>query len=200
MRRLLLPVLLVLLAAAPARAENAEQVAAALRGAPVYQAPGLDLVEVGTLSSELADSDPRVYLAVLPASAAANAAQARQRAIDIGTVLDMSDSVVLVITANHHFGSGQGDGAAARGVDSGDALRKEVADLASFTKGDLTLLVTSFAQRVANQAATPQPGVSNDGSPVDTGGGGGTGWLLAGLAVAVGGGGAALAVRARRRH
>lgn len=196
MKRLLLAVLLVLLAASPARAESAAQVAAALRSSPVYQSAGLDLVDVGTLTSELAGGDPQVYVAVLPASAAASPADAQKRAVEIGDALAATGAVVLVITANRHFGSGQGTAAAARGVDAGEALKKEVEHLKSFTKDDLTLLVTSFAERIANQAST---GVRDDGTPVDTGGGSGTVWLVVGLLVVVGAA-TALAVRSVRRR
>lgn len=199
MKRLLLAVVLVVLAAAPARAESAEEVAAALRGAPVYQASGLGLVDVGTLTAELADGDPQVYVAVLPASAAGNGAQARQRAIDIGKALAVSDSVVLVITANRHFGTGQGTAAAARGVDSRAALSSELAGLEGFTKDELTAFALSFAERVTNQAGTPQPGVSNDGGAIDTVGGGGGAWLVGGVLLA-GAGVAAVAVRSSRRR
>lgn len=199
MKRLLLAVVLVALAASPARAENAEEVAAALRGAPVYQASGLGLVDVATLTAELADGDPQVYVAVLPASAAGSAAQARQRAIDIGRALAVSDSVVLVITANRHFGTGQGSAASARGVDSRAALRAELQDLQGFTKDALTALALSFAERVTNQAGTPAPGVSNDGGAIDPVGGSGGAWLVGGVLVA-GAGVAAVAVRSSRRR
>jgi hypothetical protein len=192
-----LPLALVLLVlAVPARADTSAQVAAALRASPVYQSTGLDLVDVATLTSELAGTDPQVYVAVLPASAAASPADARKRAVEIGDALASSSAVVLVITENRHFGSGQGGAAAARGVDSGEALKKEVEGLRAFTKADLTLLVTSFAERVANQTAS---GAVADGSPVDTGGGSGTAWLVVGLLVT---GAAALlvAVRAGRRR
>jgi hypothetical protein len=179
MTRLWLAALLVLLAV-PAQAEDAAQVAAALRASAVYQAPGLDLVDAPTLVSELAATDPRVYVAVLPASAAATPADAKQRAVEIGDALGDTGAVVLVITANRHFGSAQGSAAVARGVDSGEALKKAVQGLGSFTSSDLTVLVTSFAEGVANQVAT---GVRDDGKPVDTGGGAGSGWLLVGLLV-----------------
>lgn len=196
MKRLLVALVLVLLAAAPARADSPAQVAAALRSSPVYESAGLDLLDVAALTSELAGGDPQVYVAVLPASVAASPADAQKRAVEIGDALAASGGVVLVITENRHFGSGQGTAAAARGVDAGEALKKEVERLKSFSKSDLTLLVTSFAERVANQAST---GASDDGTPVDTGGGGGTAWLLVGLVVVVTGG-TALVVRSVRRR
>lgn len=200
MKRLVLAALVLLLAVSPARADDATQVAAALRSSPVYQAAGLDLVDVGPLTSELSNSDPQVYVAVLTASAASSGAQARERAIEIGKALDVSDSVVLVITANKYFGTGQGSGAAARGVNSRDALARELKNLEGFTKDNLTVFVTSFVERVQNQASTPDPGVSNDGSPVDTGGGSGAAWLLGGSVVVIGGIATAAVVSSRRRR
>lgn len=195
MKRLVVTVVLVLLSAVPARADTAAQVAASLRASPVYQASGLDLLDVGTLTSELAGTDPSVYVAVLPASAAASPNDAQKRAVEIGDALHVSSAVVLVITENRRFGSAQGSATAARGVESGEALKKEVEALKSFTKTELTVLVTSFAERIVNQAAT---GRVEDDSPVDTGSGSGTAWLLGGLLVGVVAA-TAIAVRRRRR-
>jgi hypothetical protein len=182
-RGLLLGLGLVLLAAGPARAADAAEVAAALQVSPVYQAPGLDLVDVPTIASEVASTDPQVYVVVLPASAATTPAQAKDLAVAIGTALKRSNDVVLVITANGKFGTGQGDVAKAHGVDSAAALTAELKDLHSLTKDDLTAFVLSFTQRVATQVATPAPGVQNGDAPVITGGGGGTGWLVGGSVV-----------------
>jgi hypothetical protein len=201
MRRLLLAFLLVLLASSPARAENAQQVAAALRTSPVYQAAGLDLVDVGALTSELSGTSPRVVVAVLGASAASTAEQAGERAIEIGNALGQSNTVVLVITANKHLGAATGPVARAHGVDALAALNAEhdQSQGMAFDKATLTAFATSFAERVANQASTPQQGVSNDGSPIDTGGGSGGFWLVALLAVVVLGG-VGLAVRSSRHR
>lgn len=202
MKRLVLAVLLLLLAASPARADDASQVAAALRSTPIYQASGLDLVDVATLTAELSGSDPRVVVAVLEASAASSAEQAHQRAIDIGRSLAQSDTVVLVVTANKHVGSAQGSGAAARGADAKEALESELEDFRDkpFDKDNVTAFVTSFAERIKNQAGTPEPGVSNDGGQVETGGGGGAGWLLGGSVLVIGGIAAAAVVSSRRRR
>jgi hypothetical protein len=191
MKRLLLALLVVLAVASPARAENAQQVAAALRSSPVYQSQGLDLVDVGALAAELEGTDPQVDVAVLPASAAATDAEARSRAVDIGRALGDSDAVVLVITANRHLGAGNGSAAAARGVNARTALSKERAELAGFDKDGLTAFVLAFAERVADQAEDPAaPG--NDGS-------GNGAWLLGGLVVLVAGGTTAAVVASRRR-
>jgi hypothetical protein len=108
MKRLLVGLLLVLLAARPAAADTPAQIAAALHSSPVYQAAGLDLVDVGTLTSELARTSPQVYVAVLPASAASSNADAGRRAVEIARELGESDAVVLVITASSRAGAGQG--------------------------------------------------------------------------------------------
>ena len=66
MRRAVLLVPLFLLPfTGTAKAETAEQVAAALRTSPVFQSKGLDLVDVATLTAELQGSDPKLDLAVL---------------------------------------------------------------------------------------------------------------------------------------
>jgi hypothetical protein len=202
MRRVLLALLLLLLAASPARAESATEVAAALRTSPVYQAAGLDLVDVGTLTSELSGTSPRVVVAVLDASAADSADQATERARQIGDALGQGGSVVLVVTANRHLGAAQGPLATAHGVNAGAALEAEAQGTRGkpFDKDTLTAFVTAFAERVANQASNPQQGVSNDGSPVDTGGGGASGVLVVLLVAVLVLGGVGLAVRAARRR
>jgi hypothetical protein len=199
MRRLLLALGVLLVAAVPAQAEDPAELATALRAAPVYQAPGLDLVDVATLTSELADTNPRLYVAVLPATAASAPAQAKELAVAIGTALAESDDVVLVITANGKFGTGQGDVAKAHGVDSAKALTEELKSLHTLTKDTLTAFVLSFAERVANQVATTAtPGVQFGDVPVVTGGGSGTGWLVGGSVVVLLGLAAAAIVLPRR--
>jgi hypothetical protein len=202
MKRLLVALLLLLLAASPARADSVEQVATALRSSPVYQASGLDLVDVGALTAELSGTSPRVVVAVLDASAASSKEQAEERANQIGGALGQAGTVVLVVTANRHLGASQGPVARAHGVDAGAALRAEAAETRGqpFDKDTLTALVTGFAERVANQASNPQQGVSNDGSPVDTGGGGASGALVVVLVLVLVLGGVGLAVRAAKRR
>ena len=197
MRRGLVAAALLLLAV-PARADQAQQIAAALRTSPVYEAPGLDLVDVAALTSELTGTDPKVYVAVLPASAATTPGQAKDLAIAVGQALAESDDVVRVVTANGRFGAGQGDVARAHGVDTVKALEEELTTLRSLDKDALTAFVLSFSERVANQVATPAPGVQNGDAPVDTGGGSGTGWLVGGSVVALVGLGVAAVVVPRR--
>ncbi len=196
MKRLLLALVLVLLAATPARAEDAVQVAAALRAAPVYQAPGLELVNVATLTGELAGSDPPVVVAVLNASEASSGDEAHQRAREISAALGDDAAVVLVITANKHAGTTEGSAARDRGVRSGKALAAELQAFKGkdFSADDLTVFVTSFAQRVANQSGK----AAADGGAPDSGGGSG-GWLLGGLLLA-GGAGVGYAVRSSRQR
>jgi uncharacterized membrane protein YgcG len=195
MKRLLLVAALLLLSATPAHAENAQQVAEALRSSPVYQSAGVDLVDVATLTNELANTDPQVYVAVLPASAADSGSAARERAVEIGRALGRSDDVVLVITANGRFGTGEGSEAAARGVRSGKALQEELKALHGHDKDALTAFVTSFAERITNQASRPVAGAP----PVDTGGGSHGSGLL-GVLVLLGGGAAVAAVVSSRRR
>ncbi len=184
MRRLLLPFLALLLVgtATAARADDVSDAATALRRGPVYEAPGLDVVDVATLRSELAGREPRVLVAVLPASAADSDAAARQRAIEIGTRVGDPESVVLVITANQRVGTALGHAAAERGVDAQAALRAELASagLQGFTKDGLTSFVTSFTERVVNQASSRAAGGSDGGSSSSSksGGGGGRFFLL----------------------
>lgn len=196
MKRLLLLVALLLVAVpGAARAENAEQVAAALRTSPVFQQGGVDLVDVAGLKAELDGTDPQIYLAVLSASAASSDVQARSRAVDIGKALGDSDAVVLVITENEHFGAGAGAAAADRGVDARQALSAARKDVSGFSKDDLTALVTSFAERVAQQASGQAGGDSSGG-----GSSGGTNlvpWLVGGALVA---GAGAYVVRGSRKR
>ena len=106
---------------------------------------------------------------------------------------------MLVITANKHVGTAHGSRAGNRGVDSGDALADELKSFGTkaLTKDTLTTFVTSFAERVIGQASSSA--VNTDGSPVDTGGGSGTAWLVgASLVVAAGVVVAFLVVRQRR--
>ena len=211
MKRLLVLIALLLVALpGTAYAENASQVAAALRSSPVYQSRGLDLVDVAKLQSELNGSDPQVDVAVLVSGAASSGEQARQRAVEIGRALGDTNAVVLVITASKHLGAGAGNGAASRGVDANAALKAELADFSgkAFSKDNLTAFVTSFKQRVAEQASGAPVGSGSGGQGGQVAVGGGSSksssshaglYLLGGLA-AIGGGGAAIAVRSSRRR
>jgi hypothetical protein len=187
MRRLLPVLLLLLLGAVPALADDAGKVALALRTSPVYQAPGLNLVDVAALSTELSGRTPRIVVAVLPAGVASSDDQAQSSAIDIGAALGDPDSVVLVITMNRHLGVGEGHAAAARHVDARAALAAERGVLSAFTKDNLTAFVASFAERVQNQASTDRTTKTSSSSHLAR-------WLLGGLvllAVASAGGVAA---------
>lgn len=206
MKRLLVLLVLVLLAVpGTARAEDASQVAAALRSSPVYQSPGLDLVDVAALTSELSGSNPKVDVAVLPAAAASTAGQARQLAIDIGKALGDTDAVVLVVTASQHLGAGAGSGAVSRGVDAQTALAEELAGIKGqpFNKETLTAFAIAFKERVAQQASA-DPTSSGGGTSPQQGTGSDQGsrtgaYLLGGL-VLIGGGATALAVRSSRNR
>ena len=197
MRRVLLPLLLLLLApTGTAYAESADQVASALRNSPVYQSSGLDLVDVPTLASELSGTDPQVYVAVLPASAASSAKQADERATEIGRALGESDAVVLVITANKHLGAGEGSRAADRGVDADAALKAELSsERGAFDKDAITAFVTSFKERVLSQVGSG----SSSGGGSSGGSSGGFPWAPVVLVGALGAGAGAVVVSSRRR-
>jgi hypothetical protein len=191
MRRLLPALLLLLIAAVPAHADDAGKIALALRTSPVYQAPGLNLVDVAALSTELSGRTPRIVVAVLPAGVASSDDQAQSIAIDIGAALGDPDAVVLVITMNRHLGVGQGHAAAARQVDARAALAAERGVLSAFTKDNLTAFVTSVAERVQNQASTDRTTKTRSSSHLGA-------WLLGGLVLL--GAAAAGVVAARRRR
>lgn len=207
MKRLLLVLpLLVLLLPGTAHADSASQVAQALQGSPVYQAQGLDLVDVAGLQSALQGGDPPVYVAVLTAAAASTPDQAHARAIEIGKALGQSDAVVLVITASRKLGAAEGNGAASRGVQSGADLSAVLSSAKGkpFDKANVTELATNFAQSVQQEAAASSSGGSSSngtfGGSSSSSGGGHGGAIFLGALVVLGGGGAALAVRSSRRR
>ncbi|MCU1593701.1 MAG: hypothetical protein JWO12_1093 [Frankiales bacterium] len=200
MRRCLLVLLLLVLAVpGTARADDVGEVAAALQNAHAYQTPGVDLLDVSTLNSRLAGSDPPVVVAALPAAAASSKEQASQRAVQIRQALGNDAAVVLVVTANQHLGADAGPAAAARGVDARAALDAELAQTrGGFTRAAVTAFAESFAQRVADQASSggsSVPGGSGEVSRAPAGNDHSGAYLLGGL-LAVGGG--ALALRSRR--
>lgn len=197
MRRLLpllLVPLLVLAWSGPALAVDAERVAVALRSSPVYQEPGVDVVDVVTLTAELTADAPRVVVAVLSTEAASDDAAARSQAIAIGSALLESDLVVLVVTADGHYGTAAGKAAVSRGVDAREALaaERESVQGAPFDKDIVTALVTSFAQRIAGQAAR------DESVPVSRSSG--NGLLLLLLVMGAAGGGVLLLVRSARQR
>jgi len=196
LRLILLLVLALATAAVPgtAFADNAGTVAAALHDRPVYQAPGLDLVDIAAVQDTLGGSHPTVYLAVLPADAASTSTQAASRASDIGRALGESDAVVLVVTASKHLGAAEGKGARAQGVAAGSALRQTLSadGGGAFSKSTVTRFVMDFAGRVRSQAGSGASGGSSGSSSSGEGGSGGghSGlYLLVGLLVLLGLGG-----------
>ena len=76
------------------------QVVAGLRSNPVYQSSGVSLVDVPTLTADLSGRDPKVYVALLAASAASSASQADARAAEIGRALGNSQAVVRPMSVN----------------------------------------------------------------------------------------------------
>ena len=189
-------------------AENASQVAQALRSSPVYESSGVDLVDKATLQTELTGSDPKVDVAVLSAAAATSAAQARARAVDIQRALGDSNVVVLVITASRHLGAAQGAGVTRLGVDADRALQQQLAARPageSFDKEHLTGFVTAYKDRVANDAAAAndvQPPDTTRGSPAGTQSSGSShsGTVLLLVLLGIGGLAFGLAKRSSRRR
>jgi hypothetical protein len=203
MKRLLVLLVLVVLAVpGTAHAESIAQVAAALRSSPVYQSPGLDVVDVAGLTSVLSGTDPQVDVAVLPAAAASSDQQARLRAIAIGKALADSNLVVLVITANQHFGVGEGNAAASRGVNASAALAQERAAIKGqpFNKATLTAFVTGFVQQIGQQVSSVGSSTGGTTIPAQPTSSSNTGAYLLGGLVVIGGGATALAVRSSRNR
>ncbi len=203
LRVLLVALLAAVVTLAPgiAYAENAAQVASALRTSPVYQANGLNLIDVPSVTSEVSGTNPQVYVAVLAAGAASTAQEADDLATEIGRALGVSNAVVLVVTASKHLGAGEGSAAAAQGVSADSALADELAtDRGGFTKDNVTAFVLSFSQRIAQQASSGGS-ASGNGSVDSTSRSSGAGglWLVGGVLVA-GGVGTALVVRSGRRR
>jgi hypothetical protein len=207
LRLLLLLFLTLALTGVPgvALADNAGTVAGALHDRPVYQAPGLDLVDVGAVQDTLSGSQPKVYVAVLPANAASSKSQAQSRANDIGRALGESSAVVLVVTKSQHLGAAEGSNARSHGVDASTALSQTLsADGAgAFDKATITRFVQDFTGRVRAQATSSgsnSSGSNSSGSNSSSSGGGHTGVaLLVGLLVLLGLGGL-LAVRSSKRR
>ena len=152
---LLLAAFVLVLMPGTARAENAGTVAQALRSSPVYQAKGLDRIDVATAQGAVQGTAPQIYVAVLEAGAAASANEAAARASDIGKALGTTDAVVLVITDSRHLGAATGKDARSRGADGGAALTQELASIKGkpFDKATVTDFVKAFAQRVGAQAS-----------------------------------------------
>ena len=217
LRLLLLLFLTLALTGVPgvALADNAGTVAGALHDRPVYQAPGLDLVDVGAVQDTLSGSQPKVYVAVLPANAASSKSQAQSRANDIGRALGESSAVVLVVTESQLLGAAEGSNARSHGVDASTALSQTLSKDGggAFDKTTVTRFVQDFTGRLraqatssgsngsgSNSAGSNSSGSNSSGSNSSSSGGGHTGVaLLVGLLVLLGLGGL-LAVRSSKRR
>ena len=197
----LLATLVVPLAAGTARADNAGAVAQALRSSPVYQAKGLDRLDVATAQSAVQGTAPQVYVAVLEAGAASSANEAAARASDIGKALGTTDAVVLVITDSKHLGAATGKQARSRGVDGGAALSQELSSIKGkpFDKATVTSFVTAFARRVGIQASNSGgSSTTNNSAPAtQSTSHSGRNFLL--VLLALGGGGFALYRRSAKK-
>lgn len=183
MKRLIsLFALLLLAVPGVASAESVSDVATALRGDPVYESVGVDLLDQDALRSVLTGDRPTLYVAALAAGAATSDVQARARAVAIGREIRDSDSVVLVITASQHVGTGQGSGAVAMGVNAPRALGDvtSIGRGARFDKEHVTQFVKDFKARLEAQASGHSSSGSTSTSPSTTSSGhGGRNLLLA---------------------
>jgi hypothetical protein len=197
MKRLLLLATLVplLLTAGVASAENASDVAQALRNDPVYESAGVDLLDENALESTLADDSPRLLVAALPAAAATSKQKAEALADAIGRAVGDTNAVVLVITASRHLGAQAGRGAQSQGFDAGAALAGQLAEpRGGFDKANLTAFVKGFKARLdAQESSNVDTPNSSEGPPAIIGndsksGGGNGGKLLVGFLVIVGAG------------
>ena len=188
---LLIAALVVLLVPGTARADNAGDVAKALRNSPVYQAKGLDRIDVAAAQSAVQGTAPQVYVAVLEAGAASSASEAAARASAIGKALGTTDAVVLVITDSRHLGAATGKQARSRGADGGAALSQELTSIKGkpFDKATVTDFVKAFAQRVGEQASNggTTTGNNNNASTPQKTSHSGRNFLL--VLLALGGGG-----------
>ncbi|MCU1588628.1 MAG: hypothetical protein JWN31_2121 [Frankiales bacterium] len=181
MKRLLLlvPLTAVLLPALAgvARAEGVQDVVAGLRSNPIYQTKGADLLDSGALQSTMSGSHPKLYVAVLPANAAASAADAHTRAVEIGSALGDTNGVVLVITLSKHLGTAEGNGASNQGVDASRALADQLSAHKGqpFDKEHVTTFVKELKQRLDAQVSS---GGGSSSSPSSSSGGGGKGGTM----------------------
>jgi hypothetical protein len=155
--RALLVALVLLVAPGTAWADDTSTVVAALRTGPVYQAPGLDLVDAASLTTNLNGTDPQVYVAVVDGTSATQVLDG----------LGDPDAVVLVISSDQQLAVAAGAGATSRGVDAAKALRIELGGTngTPLGKQDLAVLAAAFSTRVSEQASGDSPGHPNPTPP-----------------------------------
>jgi hypothetical protein len=196
MKRPLLLCLAVLLLPGVAHAESVSDVVQGLRNNPVYQSPGVDLVDADAL--DLRKDDPKLYVAALSATAASSAEQAHARAVDIGRALAVSNAVVLVITANKHLGTAEGSGAAREGVNAARALAEQLAANKGqpFDKEHVTQFVKAFQERLEDRSSSS---AGSSGSASEDKGGGGGGLKILVVLALLGGAGFFLVRRSSHR-
>jgi hypothetical protein len=194
-RRLLLLLGLLVLLAAPAAAGSVDDVVRGLQQDGVFVDPEAELVvdEAG-LKDAAAGAVVPFYVAVVPQAAAETSGGVGPLVVEIGTALDDSGAVVLLITDDLVFRADNGREAGARGIDAGAALEAAL----DTTRGsdpsaqEITALVQDVVDRVDAQARGGTSGGTSGGSS-------GKG-ALALLGVAVVGGGAWWAVSSRRKR
>jgi hypothetical protein len=142
-------------------AQDAGMVVDALRTGPVFQAPGLDLVDGAALTTALNGTDPQVDVAVVDGP---SASQILSGLSDPGVVL-------LVITSDQQLSVAAGTDATGRGVDAAEALRIELRGTLGTPLGkrDLTALAAAFSTRVSEQASGDAPDAPTPTPPPGTG-------------------------------
>jgi hypothetical protein len=132
-------------------AQDAGMVVDALRTGPVFQAPGLDLVDGAALTTALNGTDPQVDVAVVDGP---SASQILSGLSDPGVVL-------LVITSDQQLSVAAGT----------DATRIELRGTLGTPLGkrDLTALAAAFSTRVSEQASGDAPDAPTPTPPPGTG-------------------------------
>ncbi|HEU0103046.1 MAG TPA: hypothetical protein VFR07_12085 [Mycobacteriales bacterium] len=192
---LLLAVVGLLLLPGTARATTVNDVARALLQDPVYVDPQATArVDAGRLRSRIADSSRPIFVAVLPAAAAANTGGASGITTAIGRQL--GDNAILFTVSGSTLAGGAGSGS---GLEPGEA-----GTIASRNAGgDLTDALSSSIEQAAASAADGSSGAGSGGgfsSGEQDGGGSGGGAVLGLLALLGLGGAGLLFARSRKRR
>ena len=196
---LLLALLGVLLAAAPASAlttVSVDQIVRELRSDPVYVDRDADVpLDEDAVRDAVLGAPVPVYVAAVPQEVADDAGGETQLVVAIGRAIGDSDAAVLVITDGRTFRADNGRSAGARGIDAGDAIEEALAagGGGAFDEQGVTAVVVDFVQRIDAQSEGRATGGTRGTS---SGGGGG---LLPVLGLGVLAGGVYAVTRSRKR-
>src|SRR5215217_4067317 len=196
MRVLLLTVLLVLLAAPAARAQNGLDAAAeALKSDPVYVDPDAEAKlsdsEADELRQRITDKDAGpMYVAVMPRDVVSGSGGSVGAALtELGSGVGRSGTYVLVAGRTLRAGSTAGV------APEGSTAEAANAALKAHKSDGLSAILLDFTDRMGKVKAGGGRGSNGNG-----GGGGGNGGLIVFGVLAVGGGGLLLARRRRRQR